>query len=225
MFANKAFLLSMVLHLGLILVLGARLNFSWPHKKEMPAVEAHLVFKAKVRDKELLPKKHAPNQAAAEKMIEKTVTLEQKVLAPIHAQSKKVAAKHNYSKELASLSKMFNQELHSKKTVELISEAPVEHSYFDQIYTLIKESFIVPPHVNGPAGYKLQAVVRLFLLADGSLSDLKLEQSSGDEHFDKAVLEGTKRVANFGSVPILLQGLMRERGVVVELCPFTCAGP
>lgn len=225
MFSNKAFLLSTALHLGLMLVLSARFNFSWPHKKEAPAMEARLVFKAKARDKELLPKKHEPQAlSAVEKIVEKPVTEEQKVAVPIHSQSKKVATQHNYSKELASLTKMFSQELSSKKTAEVI-EAPADHSYFDQVYSLIKESFIVPPHVNGPVGYKLQAVLRLFILADGSLSELKLEQSSGDEHFDKAVLEGTKRVANFGSVPVLLQGLMRERGVVVELCPFTCAGP
>jgi hypothetical protein len=240
---KRAIITSAVIHAIVLGFLSAGLSFSWMKpKKNLAAIEARLTFKGKARDKELLPRKKsrpvaqnvippkalekAPEAKAATApelpKVGKEVALP--VDKPVVKETKIAKAKKDYASELKKLSQSFSEDLSNVKPEHEPEEFSEEDSnYFDQIYGLIKESFIVPPHVNGPAGHKLQAVIRLFLLNDGSLSKLDLEHSSGDEHFDRAVIDGAKRVNNFGKVPILLQNALSERGVVVELCPFKCS--
>lgn len=146
-------------------------------------------------------------------------------IIPIAEDIKKKPAKKNkdYTKALSTLSASFVKELAEMPEEEPEGEVMPDSSYFDQVYSLIKESFIVPPHLNGPSGQNLRAVIRIFLAFDGHLNKLLLINSSGDEHFDKAVTEGTKRVNNFGPVPVYLQDTLRDHGLLVELCPFKCA--
>lgn len=131
----------------------------------------------------------------------------------------------DFAKQLASITKSFAKDFEKEQQEVFTPDGEVadDATYFDQVYALIKGSFVVPPHIDGPAGHKLQTVVRIFLASDGTLTNLELESSSGDEHFDKAVIDGTRRINNFGAVPIFLQAALRERGIVVELCPFKCA--
>lgn len=234
---KKSLIISSILHVAIFAVLLSGIDWSWQSPTKNPySIEARLIIKSKVRKKDLLPKKPktpAPteaNEKASEQPAEKKPADQLAPVAKIAARkeepkSKALSAKkdHDYTKELSSLSRSFAKELADKAEVVPDSEEVVEDSsYFDQIYTLIKESFVVPPHVNGPQGNKLQAVLRIFLASDGSLFKLDMESSSGDEHFDKAVMDGTRRVNNFGAVPIFLQNALRERGLVVELCPFKC---
>lgn len=175
-----------------------------------------------------MPRKPAaPVAKAKEEKIEKVKKAEPpKKEEPLPKVAEKIKSKPktatDYSKALASLSQTFAQDLADAKPEEAVGEPIIDSNYFDEIYTLIKESFVVPPHINGPQGKNLQTVVKLFLSADGSLLRIELVTPSGDDHFDKAVMDGTQRISNFGLVPITLQGMVRERGIVVELCPFKC---
>lgn len=224
--SKKTLIASLILHislLGLILI-------DLPSKKAVKnqvAIEAKLMFKKKARPEHWLPEKMPPPVAkvkapvvvkdlkpAAAPQKEAVLPAKEKVLAP----KKKV----DYMKELARLSRAFSDELDDATDAKEVFEVEADGSYFDQIYSLIKQSFVLPPHVNSPRGRSLQAVLRLYLSPDGNLSRLSLERSSGDEHFDKAVMEGTKRVNNFGAVPIMLQSALSQDGVVVEMCPFKC---
>lgn len=227
MLEKKTLIMSLTVHMLLL----ALLIFGLPLKpaKNHIALEARLMFKKKARAENLLPQKMPQVANKQEKIEEKTelkkapVPKEETVAAKAEAPKIAPKKKVDYKKELARLSQTFSEELsHSVSAKEDYVEIEADGSYFDQIYSLIKRSFVVPPHVNGPQGRSLQAVLRLFLSPEGNLSKLVLEHSSGDEHFDKAVMDGTKRVANFGPVPIMLQTALSKDGVMVEMCPFKC---
>jgi len=240
-------ILSIVLHAALIIVLSSGFNFRARAPKKVTTLEAKLMIKDKPRDPELLPRKQAalppalPAQpdhpkprleappakpiisapAVAVAKVSNTPTKAVPVARPKPAKTSKPKAPTSYAQELARLSESFALELavNSKEDAVDLSD---DGSYFDQIYLLVKKSFVVPAHINGPQGQNLQAVLRLFLSSDGNLARLILEQSSGDDHFDKAVMDGTRRVNNFGAVPIILQRTLSEDGVLVEMCPFKC---
>ncbi len=221
---KRALIISLVFHALLIAVLSS--GFSFARKQEV-AISARLVFKTKKKNKDLLPKKpkETKEQALKEKQevkLEKNSQDLAKSLAPL-VKEKAVKAEpkktENYANTLAALSKSFAKDISAS---EEESEDEGGEDYFDQIYTLLKSSFVIPPHLNGPKGERLQVVVRIFVAKDGRINKLDLEKSSGDDHFDKAVMDGARRVNNFGPVPIVLQDTLRERGLVVELCPFKC---
>lgn len=249
---TRAFTFSLVLHAILFGVLASGISIPWPKPEINPLpIQARLVVKKK-RDENLLPKREhlvlpeekqtqeevkpvepTPTPPEPEKKVAELKKLEQAPVPKIGME--KVAANDkakptqkptkDFAKQLAAITKNFAKDVDTpkKELFDPDADAADSVSYFDQVYALIKESFVVPPHINGPEGQKLQAVVRIFLAADGTLTKLDLESSSGDEHFDKAVMDGTRRVNNFGAVPIFLQTALRERGIVVELCPFKCA--
>lgn len=228
----KAFGLSIVLHALLFIVLQSGFSFVARPQNKFKALEAKMMLKEKVRKPDLLPRKPqvaTPKPEIAkkpEKVVSEAPVLATPTPTPTPKALKPEAKpnKSRYADQLALLSKNFAAEINTQvKAEEVIPEWEDDGSYFDQIYSLIKKSFVVPPHLNGPQGHNLQAVLRLFLSSDGNLSRLNLEQSSGDEHFDKAVMEGTRRVNNFGAVPLMLQSSLSSQGVVVEMCPFKCA--
>jgi outer membrane biosynthesis protein TonB len=242
--------ISILLHAALIAVLSSGFFGRLKPAKNITALQARLMLKEKPRDPELLPRKDAlppKTQEPSPKPIEPPKTpppaekkpepkaepkseskpeskpvpkLEPK-LASKPVPKPPVKAPTSYARELARLSESFAAEL-SADAKEHVDDISDDGSYFDQIYLLIKKSFVVPAHINGPRGQSLQAVLRLFLSANGNLARLILEQSSGDDHFDKAVMDGTRRVNNFGAVPLALQRTLSENGVIVEMCPFKC---
>lgn len=190
-------------------------------------IQAHLVVKNKRKD--LLPKKpRAPSENLGihqkEPQVQKQVEKEAK---PLGTQQAKKTAKSNdnYMKALSSLSQDFAKDIAAKEDTpaDPVYEGDADDSYFDQIYSLIKASFVVPPHLNGPKGHNLKVSVRIFLAFNGDLIKVLVAAPSHDEQFDKAVIEGIKRVNSFGEVPIFLQSSLRNQGVLVDLCPFTCA--
>lgn len=230
---KRPLIISSLLHALLLALLMSGIDWSFELSKPKPLpIEARLIVK-KQKDKNHLPKKPKP-QPSSQEMIEPkdekpptpiAAKPEEKIVPQAETKTQKAKAKpaRDYIKDLASLSQSFAKELDETAKSEPQGDEVTDQNYFDQVYTLIKESFVVPAHLNGPQGQGLSAVLRLFLAADGSLSKLDLMTSSGDEYFDKAVIEGTKRVNNFGAVPIFLQDSLRQRGIIVQLCPIKCS--
>jgi len=236
---RRGLLASFLLHCAIFVLLFSGIDWSLRKAEvNLKPIEAHLVVKKKQEKPELLPRKlkepvAQPNDSLPkeDKKVDPPKETAFPITPPLKSEPAKVSAKKaenaskkssKYVNKLSSLSQMFAKDLAAEEEVPLEGELVDDSFYFDQVYTLIKESFVVPPHLQGPKGETLRAVLRIFLAADGGLLKLDLELPSGDEHFDKAVLDGTKRVNNFGAVPIFLQGSLRERGIVVELCPVKC---
>jgi outer membrane biosynthesis protein TonB len=233
MIQKRALTISLVIHVALFGLLLTRMEWFSKKPKENMAIEARLVIK-KQKNKNHLPHKIKPIPSQIEPKPEEEKKADQSnpppeqkksEEVPVMETAKKAAAKKSmpdYTKALAALSNSFREELEKIQPKEPEAEVITDSTYFDQVYSLIKESFVVPPHINGPQGKHLRAELRILLLADGSLMNVDLISPSGDEHFDKAIIDGTRRVNNFGLVPLPLQNLMKERGIIVELCPFTC---
>ncbi len=238
---KQALVISVAMHVVVFLVLGLGVSFKSQRPPSIP-IEAKLVIKAP-KNKDHLPRKYNPppkeqvvqkEEAIAQKTVEKAQEkTDSKKPSPDEKSAKKAAkpaasnkANSKYADALKSLSKTFAADLATEvKQSEPEGEVVMDANYFDEIYSLIKESFVVPPHINGPQGRSLRAVLRLYLASDGDLLRMDLVRPSGDDHFDKAVMDGTRRVANFGVVPTTMQNVIRERGIVVELCPFACQDP
>jgi hypothetical protein len=222
---RRALALSLVVHAVLCALLLFGLQFSPVRPRTATPIEARLVIK-KAKNKDHLPRKapitEEPAKTNQKEKIADVKKIVDKVVTKEKATSTQAKKPSDYLKALATLSQSFAQELAESKPEEADGEVIADATYFDQVYSLIKAAFIVPPHINGPQGRNLQTVVKLYLASDGSLLRIDLVSPSGDEHFDKAVMEGTRRVDNFGLVPLTLQSLVRERGIVVQLCPFAC---
>lgn len=218
--SKRALILSLVVHALLLATLS--FGFGFKLKPKEVTISARLVMKSKKKNKELLPKKPKAAKAEPEKKLDKpTEDLAKALEKPPKATGEKPAKQvENYADTLKALSRSFLEEVNAKSNDEPEDEGGED--YFDQVYSLLKSSFVVPPHLNGPKGEKLQVTVRIYVAKDGSIKKLDLENSSGDDHFDKAVMDGARRVNNFGPVPIFLQDTLRERGILVELCPFKC---
>lgn len=224
---TKSIIISAVLHTVVLAIMLFRIDWQLlPKNKTTMPIEARLVIKNK--DKNLLPKKPkklpealVPPQAE-DKPVDKAKPQEANAKKPAET-AKKITKNVDYMKALSSLSHSFARDVATKEEPEPDAEEALDVSYFDQIYSLIKASFVVPPHINGPQGRNLQASIRIYLASDGRLTKLNLVTPSGDEHFDNAVTQGAERVNNFGPVPIFLQSMLQERGILVDLCPFKCA--
>lgn len=224
---KRAIMMSFLAHGALLVsLLAGRGCAMLPKNKPSMPIEAHLVVKNKRKD--LLPKKaKAPSEKIElkqEPLTQKQVLKETKPL--VGDKQAKTATKSNdsYMKALSSLSKNFADDIAAKEEpiVDPVYEGDANDSYFDQIYSQIKASFVVPPHLNGPKGHSLKISVRIFLAFNGDLIKVLVAAPSQDEQFDKAVIEGIKRVNSFGEVPIYLQSSLRTEGILVDLCPFTC---
>lgn len=222
--STRALLISVIAHGVLACMLLVSTDWSWRSNKAITIpLEAKLIVK-KAKAKKVLQQKEktvkAPNIESKKEKLPETVDVKPSEISQPALKAKK--SREDYSKMLASLSQSFAQEVVEDAKAEPTGEVVTDSTYFDQVYSLIKESFVVPPHLNGPQGERLRAVMKIYLSSDGGILKLELVTPSGDDHFDKAVTEGTRRVNNFGAVPLLLQDLVRERGIVVELCPITC---
>lgn len=226
MLQKKYLVGSIILHGILCALLLGVLPVKKPTSRHLP-LEAKLMFKKKPRPEHWLPDKvPAMKKKTAEESPQPTPKPVEEAARPQKKEKKATEPpkKTDYLKELARLSKSFSEELdNAVDAKEVIEDLSADGSYFDQVYSLVKRSFVVPPHVNGPRGRFLQAVLRVYIGPKGDLLRLTLERSSGDEHFDKAVMEGTQRVDNFGAVPLMLQSVLSEDGIVIEMCPFKCA--
>jgi colicin import membrane protein len=70
-------------------------------------------------------------------------------------------------------------------------------AYFSLLKARIKESHVPPEGVSD----SLEARVEFFLAADGSLSQLRIERSSGNSEFDRSVLEACEHTRSIGPRP------------------------
>jgi outer membrane biosynthesis protein TonB len=234
MLPQRAVTVSIIWHLMLCVGLGLG---DWLFSKDLfspPRVMATqiVVKEGKKRPEDYLPRKarpakktqapKAPNKPLENKPNIKEKEPENPHLKPLE-KIKPVDAKKLADTEslLKDLSDTFSNELDAKEDV-VEDESALDSTYFDTVYSLIKQSFVVPPHIDGPTGQKLQADLRLYIGRGGEILKMELERPSGDEHFDRAIMDGINRVNNFGPPPNELQANLSLRGIMVELCPFKC---
>lgn len=217
---KKSLLISVAGHL--LLLLAMIIGDLLPSKPPM-MMTAEIVFKpGKPRPKDFLPTKPIPKaHSQAKPVLEKPKVpeAEKKALAEPILDKKPVLDKN--SEILKNLSDSFSEELLSEQKNAEEDEGGVE-SYLDLVYSLIKQSFIVPSHLEGPLGENLKAKIRLYITPMGEIRSVNIEKPSKDKTFDAAVMEGIKRVNNFGPPPDSLKGTLNKKGILIELCPVKC---
>lgn len=207
----KYFLISILVHIGIIAIFLYKLPTIESSKL---SITTHVIFQKKPIKKNLLPRiakeesKNEPNPNTKE--LKKKPLLE-----------KTISKKNTYDDILKNLSQSYSNDVADKKNDEE-NLMQIDSSYYDEIYTMIKRSFVVPPHLQGSTGNSLQNTIRLKIDQDGKILGLKLDKSSGDEHFDKAVMDGIYKVERFSIPPIYLRSNLKNIGILVDLCPNRC---
>lgn len=208
MLKKKAFLLSFCFHLFL---LGSLMRFQFLKQSPKKTLRAHLVFKGQMAKKDQLPKKTlSPSK-------------KEPMPLPISQKQKSNPIKKNnsdYNKLLKNLSSDFINDINLYKNSE--NDIEKNGDYFDQIYTLIKSSFVLPKGLEEKEKNDLNSIIKIFLKEDGKLLNAHLEKSSGDEIFDKLVLEGILSIKSFGQVPSSLISYFKDQGLMVKMCPYEC---
>jgi len=72
--------------------------------------------------------------------------------------------------------------------------------YFSAIQHQIMRSWILPENLIENL-YDLEAIVNFIIHADGSISDIRLEESSGNKTFDTSAVRAVKQAAPFPAFP------------------------
>lgn len=217
MFKKRAFLLSICFHLFLFCSLMKFQLFKQNPKKTLMA---QLVFKGDMAKKNQLPKKNL-NSSKNEPLL-LPISQKSKSSPPKKNPPKKEIKKNSsdYNKLLKNLSSDFINDINSYKDSD--NDIEKNGDYFDQIYTLIKNSFVLPKSLEEKEKNNLNNIVKIFLKENGQLLNAILEKSSGNEIFDKLVIEGILRIKSFGQVPSSLITYFKEQGLSVKMCPYEC---
>ena len=90
----------------------------------------------------------------------------------------------------------------AKKSVPLASGGtPGEKNiYFSAIRNQIMRGWILPENLIENL-YDLEAIVNFTIHADGSISDVRLEEGSGNKTFDASAIRAVKQAAPFPAFP------------------------
>lgn len=90
----------------------------------------------------------------------------------------------------------------------------VANAYVHQMEKCIMAAWHLPKRSAG-----LTVALRMNLERSGRISDVRVEQSSGNEHFDESAVEAVRRVAEFPPVPHALKHLIGDLAIVLDPTP------
>jgi TonB family protein len=85
------------------------------------------------------------------------------------------------------------------------------NAYVHQMEKRIMAAWHLPKRSAG-----LTVALRMNLERSGRISDVRVEQSSGHEHFDESAVEAVRRVAEFPPVPHALNHLIGDLVIVLD---------
>jgi TonB family protein len=89
------------------------------------------------------------------------------------------------------------------------------NNYVTQIEKRIMAVWHLPQRSAG-----LTVTLRMNLERSGRISDVRVEQSSGDEPFDTSAVEAVRSAAPFPPVPVALQHLIGDLVIVLDPTPL-----
>jgi len=89
------------------------------------------------------------------------------------------------------------------------------NNYVTQIEKRIMAVWHLPQRSAG-----LTVTLRMNLERSGRISDVRVEQSSGDEPFDASAVEAVRSAAPFPPVPVALQHLIGDLVIVLDPTPL-----
>ena len=74
------------------------------------------------------------------------------------------------------------------------------------------QSWVIPENLIEDV-YSLEAIVTFTIYADGHISDVNLEESSGNRYFDESVLRAIRKAAPFPPLPTSINKKSIEIGI------------
>jgi TonB family protein len=88
------------------------------------------------------------------------------------------------------------------------------NAYVHQMEKRIMAAWHLPKRSAG-----LTVALRMNFERSGRISDVRVEQSSGNEHFDESAVEAVRRVAELPTVPHALNHLIGDLVIVLDSTP------
>jgi TonB family protein len=84
--------------------------------------------------------------------------------------------------------------------------------YFSVVRNKVMQSWVIPENLIEDV-YSLEAIVTFTIYADGHISDVNLEESSGNRYFDESVLRAIRKAAPFPPLPTSINKKSIEIGI------------
>ena len=181
-----------------------------------------LVKLGKKRKKELLPRKSVPQVQVTEKkmLLNKSPNvIKQKPKVIVEKKERLLSALERLKKTSAAQDdSQGDPEGVAEGTETDLDKAIVGNRFATEIYRCLKSKYelagLEPAQVVGKS-----VSVILWIAADGSFKDHRIEQGSGIERFDHAVEQAILRCAKVGPPPKSIQKAVFEDGIEVQFQP------
>lgn len=101
-------------------------------------------------------------------------------------------------------------------------EGEIKDAYFARVTAAIQRNHEVSATISPEELVRLRAVVEFKIGADGTISDVKIRDSSGNDIYDNGVIAAAKRASPVPAPPPPVRDLA-ARGVAVNVCPNKCS--
>lgn len=213
---SRALAVSVGLH---ILVLGGYFAFESYQpaiKLHSPSIQVSLTKLGQTRDPKLLPRldvSEAPKQTPVP------------VTHTPHKTAPKITPKTSQN-PLEILKKRFGKPTpvgHKEGSAfgtSLSSE--LANSYELQVLELLRANYEIPRVISPKEALQLKLWARLRISPRGKLIDIEIVKASQNPRFDKAVLEGSRKISSFGAPPLTLSRKYQTEGLFIQFCPLEC---
>jgi len=84
--------------------------------------------------------------------------------------------------------------------------------YFSVVRNKVMQGWVIPENLIEDV-YSLEAIVTFTIYKDGHISDVQLEESSGNKYFDESVLRAVRKAAPFPPLPANIRQKSIEIGI------------
>lgn len=101
-------------------------------------------------------------------------------------------------------------------------EGEIKDAYFARVTAAIQRAHQVSTTISPEELVRLRAVVEFKIGEDGTISDVRIRDSSGNDVYDNGVIAAAKRASPVPAPPPPVRDLA-ARGVAVNVCPSKCS--
>lgn len=226
---------------GHVALVAAVLLFSWfkltpDVNLDQKPIKASLVRLGKKKDEKLLPRKEElpppPQEVKAEPKVDVPPPLDNKVPVQVPGVKPQETKPQEGKKEESSSSKLFGafdkfgktrppEELEGAEDGDVRGDSAKQEGdrYSGLIHARVKDFYDVSQTIPETERMYLKANVFMRVARNGSISDVKLTKSSGNDLFDAAVLAAVKKASPLPPPPAEVGDEFQKDGVVLTFSP------
>jgi colicin import membrane protein len=211
---------ALVVHALLLLGLLYSSLFAPPKIQSQETIHVKLARLGTPRDAKLLPRKPAePTAPPAPPVPVSAVPIQaQKPTPPRETAPKPEKNQDILKNALAKLGAQVDQTGQVDGFEHGTDDQTEGELYWARVKDRVLRFYIVPNTIPESQRHKLSASLEIHIAADGNISETRMQTSSGNPTFDRALLDAIKRVRAFPPPPAHLAKLAHD-GVVLEFQP------